>query len=86
MFDVIITGNTSNDDDDFAFCIEQFNKMIVFGVLAPFVLLRTLRQDSLFWQGLYSPEDFSLNSPLMTGFPILRQDSIEVSAKHTLAN
>jgi len=77
MFDVLVTGNT---DADYPFCFEQVNKMFLFGTIFPFILLRTLRYDSLFWQGLYSPQENSLNAPLMTGFGILRRDSVETIA------
>ena len=52
----------------------------VFGCLEPFVILRTLRSDCLYWQGMYSPGEHSLNSPLMGGLGALRKDSVETIA------
>ena len=65
---------------DWPFCVECFNKWFVFGCLEPFVILRTLRSDCLYWQGMYSPDEHSLNSPLMGGLGALRKDSVETIA------
>ena len=73
MFDVIVTSFNV----DWPFCLECFNKWGVFGILGPFVVLRTLRTDCLYWQGMYSPADDSLNAPLMGGHGVLRRDSVE---------
>jgi serine/threonine protein kinase len=65
----------------FPFCIESANRVLLFGIAQPFVVLKTLKDDCLYWQGLYSPGDHSLNAPLMGGHGILRRDSVETLAR-----
>ncbi|GMI05024.1 hypothetical protein TrVE_jg8193 [Triparma verrucosa] len=76
MFDVMLTSTNQG----WPFCLECFNKWFVFGCLEPFIILRTLRSDCLYWQGMYSPDEHSLNAPLMGGMGFLRRDSVECIA------
>ncbi len=78
MIDVLLTYAT---DTDWPFCIECANKYFVFSALMPFVLLRALRSDCLYWQGMYSPSPSALNAPLIGASGILRRDSVETIAE-----
>jgi len=77
MLDVTLTAL----DYQWPFCLESGNRLLLFGIIQPFVVLKTLKDDCLYWQGLYSPSPSSLNAPLMGGFGVLRRDSVETMAR-----
>jgi len=46
---------------DLGICLYYLSVQIVFGIISPFVIYRTLMLDSLYWQGLYCEDpEFSL--------------------------
>jgi succinate-acetate transporter protein len=48
IFDVIVTAIGLN----WPFCVESANRLLMFGIVQPFIIMKTLKDDCLYWQGL----------------------------------